>query len=105
MDRVTSYTYKVAAINSAGIGTNSNTATLATAAELPGPPTGLTLTAGSPANTAINLAWTAPTDTGGGAITGYRMGTDAGINKTGANQQYLNVVTFVLSPKSVIKAM
>ena len=73
LDRVVSYTYKVAAINSAGIGTNSNTATLTTAAELPGAPTGLTLTAGSPANTVISLAWTAPADTGGVAISGYRI--------------------------------
>ena len=73
LDRVVSYTYKVAAINSAGIGANSNTATLTTAAELPGAPTGLTLTAGSPANTVISLAWTAPADTGGVAISGYRI--------------------------------
>jgi hypothetical protein len=73
LDRVVSYTYKVAAINSAGIGANSNTATLATTAELPGAPTGFTLTAGSPANTVISLAWTVPADTGGAAISGYQI--------------------------------
>jgi hypothetical protein len=73
LDRVVSYTYKVAAINSAGVGANSNTATLTTAAELPGPPTALTLTAGSPAMTVISLSWTAPTETGGAAITGYQI--------------------------------
>jgi hypothetical protein len=73
LDRVVSYTYKVAAINSAGIGANSNTATLATTAELPGAPTALTLTAGSPAMTVISLSWTAPTETGGAAISGYRI--------------------------------
>jgi len=73
LDRVVSYTYKVAAINSAGVSANSNTATLATTAELPGVPTGLTLTAGSPVNTVISLAWTAPTETGGAAISGYQI--------------------------------
>ena len=73
LDRVTSYTYKVAAINSAGIGANSNTTTLTTAAELPDVPTGLTLTAGSPANTVISLAWTAPSNNGGAAISGYQI--------------------------------
>jgi hypothetical protein len=73
LDRVISYAYKVKAINSAGVGAVSNTATLTTAAELPGAPTGLTLTAGSPANTVISLAWTVPADTGGVAISGYRI--------------------------------
>lgn len=73
LDRVVAYTYKVAAINSAGVGANSNTASLTTAAELPGPPTALTLTAGSPADTVITLSWTAPTENGGAAITGYRI--------------------------------
>tara|TARA_Y100000034_G_scaffold26406_1_gene31513 strand:- start:54 stop:3299 length:3246 start_codon:yes stop_codon:yes gene_type:complete len=74
LDRVVSYTYKVAAINSAGIGANSNTATLTTAAELPGAPTGLTLTAAS--TTTINLSWIAPVDNGGAAISGYRIKKD-----------------------------
>ncbi len=73
LDRVIAYSYKVAALNSAGLGANSNTATLTTSAELPGPPTGLTLTAGSPANTVISLAWTAPVETGGAAISGYQI--------------------------------
>ena len=73
LTRVTAYTYKVAAINSAGIGSDCTPASLTTAAELPGAPTGLTLTAGSPANTVIALAWTAPTATGGAAISGYQI--------------------------------
>ncbi|MCY4234607.1 MAG: fibronectin type III domain-containing protein, partial [Bacteroidetes bacterium] len=47
---------------------NATTGDLATA---PGAPTSLTATAGGP--TAINLSWTAPTSTGGTAITGYRI--------------------------------
>ncbi|MCY4233804.1 MAG: fibronectin type III domain-containing protein [Bacteroidetes bacterium] len=47
---------------------NATTADLATA---PGAPTSLTATADGP--TAINLSWTAPTSTGGTAITGYRI--------------------------------
>jgi len=73
LDRVVSHTYSVKAINSAGVGAASNTAVLTTAAELPGPPTGLTLTAGSPAMTVISLSWTAPADTGGAAISGYQI--------------------------------
>ena len=44
---------------------------------VPGPPTGLTATTNGA--TRIDLAWTAPTDTGGAAITGYRIEvSDAG---------------------------
>jgi hypothetical protein len=85
LDRVTSYVYKVKAINSAGIGAASNTATLVTAPELPGAPTGLTLTAGSPAMTVISLSWTAPTENGGEAIAGYRIKKNGStiVNDTG----------------------
>jgi len=73
LSRGTSYTYKIAALNSAGTGADSSAVSLTTAAELPDAPTGLTLTAGSPANTVISLAWTAPVDNGGAAISGYRI--------------------------------
>ena len=45
--------------------------TTAGATTAPGAPTGLTATADR--QTVIDLSWTAPTDTGGGAITGYRI--------------------------------
>ncbi|MCY4001642.1 MAG: fibronectin type III domain-containing protein, partial [Bacteroidetes bacterium] len=70
----TTYWYRVRAVDSTGVFSpysniaNATTADLATA---PGAPTSLTATADGP--TAINLSWTAPTSTGGTAITGYRI--------------------------------
>ena len=59
--------YRVSAINSVGTGAASNVATLT----VPGAPTGLMATA-SGTNT-INLSWTAPSNDGGSAISGYRI--------------------------------
>ena len=59
--------YRVSAINSVGTGAASNVATLT----VPGAPTGLTATASG--TTAINLAWTAPSNDGGSAISGYMI--------------------------------
>ena len=59
--------YRVSAINSVGTGAASNVATLT----VPGAPTGLMATA-SGTNT-INLTWTAPSNDGGSAISGYRI--------------------------------
>ena len=66
--------YRVSAINSIGTGTASdvvNTTTDAATATAPGAPTGLTATASG--SSTINLSWTAPTSTGGSAITGYKI--------------------------------
>ena len=64
--------YRVSAINSEGPGQPSNTDDATTAAATaPGAPTGLTATADG--QTIINLSWTAPTNTGGAAITGYQI--------------------------------
>ncbi len=65
--------YRVSAINSAGPGAASNSASATTAITAPAAPTSLTATADGP--TAINLSWTAPTNTGGAAITGYQIGS------------------------------
>ena len=76
--------YRVRAINSEGAGTASTTANATTAAATaPGAPTGLTATADG--QTIINLSWTAPSDNGGAAITGYQIevspnGTDTWTN-------------------------
>ncbi len=71
--------YRVSAINSAGTGTPSSVAS-ATIGDTTAPsaPTGLTATAAGP--TQINLSWSAPSENGGAAITGYQIevSTDAG---------------------------
>jgi uncharacterized repeat protein (TIGR01451 family) len=78
----TAYTFKVTAINALGssvFSASSNTVT--PAATVPSAPTLTTATAG---NAQVALAWTAPTNNGGSAITSYNVyrswsGTSAGI--------------------------
>lgn len=65
----TLYTVAVAAVNAAGVGPYSSTAT-ATPYTTPGAPTSLIATAGS---SAISLSWTAPSNNGGSAITSYAV--------------------------------
>src|SRR5438445_1825374 len=71
LTRSTTYAYRVYAINSVGTNSPSNTASATTLAVAPSPPTGLTATAAS--SSQIDLTWTAPTDNGGSAITGYKI--------------------------------
>ena len=66
--------YRVSAINSVGTGAASSTDNATTddaATTVPGAPTSLTATASG--TTTIDLSWTAPSDNGGSAITGYRI--------------------------------
>ena len=67
--------YRVSAINSAGTSAPSSTDSATTdsppAATAPDAPTGLTATADG--QTEIDLSWTAPSNDGGAAITGYRI--------------------------------
>ena len=70
LDPGTERTYRVSARNGSGLGDPSGTAT-ATTASPPGKPTNLTATADG--DTAIDLEWDAPADTGSSAITGYRI--------------------------------
>ena len=63
--------YRVAAINSQGLGRFSNTATASTRATVPDAPTNLTATASGQAQ--INLSWRAPLRDGGARLTGYRV--------------------------------
>ena len=69
----TTYYFQVAAINSLGTGTYASvfTATNAENATEPSAPTGLMATTVSA--TQIDLAWQAPTTTGGADITGYEI--------------------------------
>jgi len=64
----TTYYYEVRAVNGIGVGAASNEASAAPAATVPGAPTGLAATAG---NGSVALSWTAPSSSGGSAITGY----------------------------------
>ena len=66
--------YRVRAINSVGNSGWSNTANATTAtptATIPDAPTSLTATASG--ETTIDLSWTAPVNTGGVTLTGYRL--------------------------------
>ena len=67
--------YRVSAINSAGTGPASESVrsdpTPAGPGEKPGAPTGLTAMATGPKE--IELSWTAPEDTSGAEITGYKI--------------------------------
>ena len=75
--------YRVSAINSVGTGTASSTAN-ATAATVPGAPTGLTATASG--STRINLTWTAPSD-GGSVITGYKIEVSSNDGTSWSNRE------------------
>src|SRR5438445_708177 len=75
----TTYTYRVSSVNSFGASSPSNIASAKTFDVVPPiAPTGLTATAVS--SSQINLSWTAPTNNGGSAITGYKIerSTDGG---------------------------
>src|SRR5205085_6791954 len=67
----TTYTYRISAINSIGTSSPSSTASATTSSTAPQPPTGLTTTTFS--SSQINLSWTAPSNNGGSAITGYKI--------------------------------
>ncbi len=68
----TTYHYRVSAINSVGTGAASTTASATTtAATVPDAPTNLSATAGGA--TSITLSWSAPSNTGGVAISGYKI--------------------------------
>ena len=63
--------YRVSAVNRAGTGSRSNVAFATTDADLPGAPTGLAAVANGASR--IDLRWTAPRNTGGATLIGYRI--------------------------------
>ncbi|MDE0075395.1 MAG: fibronectin type III domain-containing protein [Gammaproteobacteria bacterium] len=67
----TAYRYQVAAINRIGTGQWSFEASTSTYAQAPGAPVGLTARAVGTAR--IDLSWSAPRNTGGAPILGYRI--------------------------------
>ena len=75
----TTYYFKVAAVNTVGVGPASSAASATPAAAItkPGPPTGLTAT---PGRGQVTLSWTAPASAGGAGISGYLVyqGTSPG---------------------------
>ena len=79
LDQGTTRHYRIAAVNDVGIGEYTDAAHATT--ELLSPPEAVTsLAAEAETYNEISVSWTAPTDTGGAAITGYRLrySTDAG---------------------------
>ena len=68
----TSYSFKVAAVNSVGTGPDSGASNVVTpsGAATPGAPTGVSA---QPRNQAAVVSWTAPESDGGSQITGYRI--------------------------------
>ncbi len=65
----TSYDFEVYSFNAIGVSTTAAAAT-ATTPTVPDAPTGLTAT---PGDRLVNLAWVAPTVTGGSTVTGYSI--------------------------------
>lgn len=90
----TCYRYNIEAINAIGLGTMANNVTATTLSipiqsHVPNSPTGLNVKATS--DTSLNLAWTAPSDNGGAAITGYliqRNGTTILVNTLSNKTSY-----------------
>ena len=80
LDPATTRHYRVSAINAVGTGPVSNTAFAKTDGAVPGRPTGLRAAAQGPDQ--INLEWSAPSEDGGSAITGYRIEVSANAGAT-----------------------
>ncbi|MBS2025330.1 MAG: fibronectin type III domain-containing protein, partial [Deltaproteobacteria bacterium] len=64
------YSFRVSAINGVGTGAPSTASTSVKLIDVPGPVATFTAT---PGTLSVALAWTAPTSTGGSAITGYSI--------------------------------
>ena len=75
----TTYTFSVTATNIAGTSASSPASANAIPRTNPGAPTGLTATFG---NASVTLAWSAPADNGGFAISSYKVTTVGNATKT-----------------------
>ena len=64
------YSFTVTAINGVGLGATSDLSTTVTPTTVPGPPSGLSATAGDADAT---VTWTAPASDGGSPVTGYAV--------------------------------
>ena len=64
----TAYTFRVAATNAAGTGSQSAASNSVTPAGVPGAPTGVSGTSG---DSQVSLTWSAPANNGGSPVTGY----------------------------------
>jgi hypothetical protein len=71
----TSYTFRVTATNAVGTSAASTASVAVIPATVPGAPTLITPIAG---NSTITVSWTAPSNDGGAAITGYTVSTTSG---------------------------
>ena len=71
----TTYTFRVAATNANGTGGQSLSSGSVTPLSVPDPPTAVAAAAG---NGSIAVTWSAPTNTGGSAITGYQVTSSQG---------------------------
>lgn len=71
----TAYTFTVRATNALGPGPASAASNSATPNEAPGEPTAVSATAG---NAQATVSWTAPTNSGGSPITGYKITSSPG---------------------------
>lgn len=69
----TTYYYEVSAKNAVGEGPLSNEASATPQPPPPTPPGAPTLTAATPGNTQVSLAWTPPASDGGSAVTNYTI--------------------------------
>src|SRR5581483_8985917 len=65
-----SYVFRVAAINAIGTGPYSAPSAAVVPATVPGAPTAVS---GTPHDSQVALTWTAPSDIGGSALTGYHV--------------------------------
>jgi uncharacterized protein (TIGR02145 family) len=78
----TAYTFTIVATNAIGNSVASAASTAVTPATVPGPPTAVVATSG---NASASVAFVAPTNNGGSAITGYTVtSSPGGITATGA---------------------